>query len=97
MSDPTTLLLMAATYPVGFIFVIVGRSEFFTEHTTLAVFPVLGGRASVGRLARLADYAHFMLWSSLGNAVGGVVFVAVVKYSHAVKGPAIPPSTFADG
>lgn len=204
LSDPATRLLVANMYPVGFILVIVGRSELFTEHTTLAVFPVLGGKAGLGRLARLwvlvyvsnlmgaavfaaiaawigpglgaidgdafgriaaemvehpwhvmtgsavlagwmmgllswtlaaaqetisrillvwlvtaalgiaglhhcivgtvevlagvfsgrqtlGQYGYFLFWSTLGNAVGGVFFVAVVKYSHAIKGPLIPP------
>ena len=207
--DPLTRILVANMYPIGFVFVILGRSELFTEHTTLAVFPVLGGRAGVDRLARLwaliytsnvvgaavfsliaawigpavgafdaqavaaiadklvapswevvlgsgilagwmmgllswlisasqetisrilvvwlvtagigiaglhhcivgtvevltsvflgghtfADYGHFMLWSSIGNALGGTVFVAVIKYSHAVKGPAIPSRIFVE-
>jgi formate/nitrite transporter FocA (FNT family) len=37
----------------GFLFVILGRSELFTEHTTLAVLPVLDGRASLRQLGRL--------------------------------------------
>lgn len=194
-----TRLLTANMYAVGFIFVILGRSELFTEHTTLAVFPVLEGRATVGRLARLwglvyaanvtgaaafaflltgvapqlgvvepeafgriahtlveheggtiflsavlagwlmgllswlvsagrdttsqiffvwlvtasiglghlhhcivgttevlaglfagqaigwAAYGHFLLWTTLGNAVGGVVFVALLKYGHVIE------------
>lgn len=203
LSDSTTRLLVASMYPVGFVFVIVGRSELFTEHTTLAVFPVLGGKAGPGRLARLwglvyasnlvgaivfaalaawiappldavepaafgaiaekmvshpwpvmlgsailagwmmgllswtiaaaqetisrilliwlvtggigvaglhhcvvgtvevmagvfsgyqsmGDFLYFLVWSTLGNALGGVFFVALVKYSHAIKGPLIP-------
>ena len=200
LSQPATRLLVAATYPVGFIFVILGRSELFTEHTTLAVFPVLGRRATLRSLGRLwaltytsnlvgaaaiaamlawigpaldafmpaavatladvavrprwpvilgsgilagwmmgllswlvsaaqetvsriivvwlvtaaigvaglhhcilgtvevltsvflgvhslQDYGHFLLWASVGNAAGGVIFVAVIKYGHAVRGP----------
>jgi len=192
-------LLMANGYTVGFIFVVLGRSELFTEHTTLAVLPVLNGRSSVGSLVRLwvlvfagnlvgagifaflaaivgpafgvitpeafgylahanvdrawwvialgamlagwlmgllswlvtaardtisqiaivwvvtsvigvahlphciagtaevlaglfagqhvgvADYGHFLLWSTTGNAIGGVIFVAVIKYSHVIR------------
>lgn len=192
-------LLMANMYAVGFIFVVLGRSELFTEHTTLAVFPVLGGLASVRALGRLwglvyaanlmgaaafaalmvvvaprlgvvepeafghiarimvghawwvvllsavlagwlmglmswlvaagrdtisqllfvwivaaaiglgnlhhsivgtvevlggvfsrqgitlVDFGHFLLWCTLGNALGGVIFVALVKYGHAVR------------
>ncbi|MDZ4666915.1 MAG: formate/nitrite transporter family protein, partial [bacterium] len=29
-------VMMALVYPIGYIFVIIGRSELFTEHTTLA-------------------------------------------------------------
>jgi formate/nitrite transporter FocA (FNT family) len=192
-------LLMANAYTVGFIFVVLGRSELFTEHTTLGVLPVLNGRASVlsllrlwalvyvGNLAGVAlfaliadilgpaygiirpdafvyrarhavdhswwelglgamlagwlmgllswlvtaardtisqiaivwlitsligiahlphciagsadvlsalylgqgvsplDFGHFLLWSTIGNAVGGVIFVGVIKYSHVIR------------
>ena len=199
LSEPVIEILVANTYAVGFIFVIVGRSELFTEHTTLSVLPVLNSRASVRALARLwaliysanlmgaaifaalavtigpalgviepevfgiiahnlvdhdwnvilvsgilagwlmglvswlvaagrdtisqivlvwlvtaaigfshlhhsilgsvevlsgvfarqgvgfADYGHFLLWSTLGNSVGGIFFVALIKYGHVIR------------
>lgn len=199
LPDGVVRILVANAYAAGFVFVVLGRSELFTEHTTLAVFPVLGGHARVRQLARLwalvycsnvvgaalfaamavvigpalgviepavfgtiahdlvrhdadvillsallagwmmgllswllsatrdtisqilvvwsitaaigfgqlhhsilgtvevlagyfagqgttlADYWHFILWSTLGNALGGVIFVALIKYSHAVR------------
>jgi len=39
-------VMMALVYPIGYIFVIIGRSELFTEHTTLATFPVMNGQAT---------------------------------------------------
>lgn len=68
----TKQLLLAVAYGVGFILVVLGRSELFTEHTTLAVLPVLDGKASVARLARL--------WSIVytANLVGAVVFGALI-------------------
>ncbi len=48
-----TELLLASAYSVGFIFVILGRSELFTEHTTLAVMPVIDGKSSLKQLGRL--------------------------------------------
>jgi formate/nitrite transporter FocA (FNT family) len=30
-----------------------------------------------------ADGGRFLLWTTLGNAVGGTVFVSVIKYGHA--------------
>lgn len=196
LAEPIVHMLVATMYSVGFIFVILGRSELFTEHTTLAVLPVLNHRASLRSLARLwgliygsnlvgaalsafltttvgpalgvidpeafgmiarglvnhswwvilmsgmlagwmmgllswlvtasrdtisqlvlvwivttaiglshlhhsivgtvevlaavftgqgvtmLDYAHFIVWATLGNAIGGVVFVALIKYGH---------------
>lgn len=193
-------LLVANMYAVGFIFVVLGRSELFTEQTTLAVLPMLNRRAPLASLIRLwvvvytsnllgaalfaglavqigpalgvikkpvfgelaqvmtghpsgvifasavlagwlmgllswlvaasrdtisqivlvwlittviglcrlhhvvvgsvevlagvfagegitvLDYGHFLLWSTLGNAVGGSFFVALIKYSYAIKG-----------
>ena len=45
-------LLLATAYSVGFLFVNLGRSELFTEHTTLMVFPVLHRTRTVGALLR---------------------------------------------
>ncbi len=66
--DLTTELLLASVYSVGFIFVILGRSELFTEHTTLAVIPVLDRQASVRQLTRLWGLVY------VGNIVGGFLF-----------------------
>ncbi|WP_254535801.1 formate/nitrite transporter family protein [Halomarina litorea] len=88
-NELTKELLMASAYTVGFILVVLGRSELFTEHTTLAVLPVLDRQASVGQLARL--------WSVVyaGNIVGAVLFAAFL----AVIGPAtgvIEPAAFTE-
>lgn len=64
----TTELLLASAYAVGFIFVILGRSELFTEHTTLAVIPVLDRQASLGQLGRLWGIVYAR------NLVGGAFF-----------------------
>ena len=52
LSPPVVEMLVANMYAVGFIFVVLGRSELFTEQTTLAVLPVLNRKASVAELAR---------------------------------------------
>lgn len=67
---PLTEIAIANAYAVGFIFVILGRSELFTEHTTLAVIPVLDGRASLGQLGRLWGLVY------VGNLIGGFIFAA---------------------
>jgi formate/nitrite transporter FocA (FNT family) len=70
--DIGTELLLASAYSIGFIFVIIARSELFTEHTTLAVMPVLDGRESLARLGRLWG----LIWVS--NVLGGAVFALFV-------------------
>ncbi|WP_411282110.1 formate/nitrite transporter family protein [Gemmatimonas sp.] len=64
-------LIGAMVYAIGFIIVIIGRSELFTEHTTLAVLPLLSGRTTVSRVARLWSLVY------VGNIVGAASFAAV--------------------
>ncbi len=61
-------MYLAMCYPIGFIFVIIGRSELFTEHTALAILPVLNKSVSLKDL--------FILWGLvyLGNVTGGFLF-----------------------
>ncbi|NHN58463.1 MULTISPECIES: formate/nitrite transporter family protein [Halorussus] len=49
----TQQVTLASVSSIGFLFVILGQTELFTAHTTMAVLPVLDGRASVVDLARL--------------------------------------------
>lgn len=69
-SKPVQELLNANLYAVGFIFVVLGRSALFTEHTTSAVQPVLARRATVAHLARLWGLVL------IANVVGGALFAA---------------------
>ncbi len=73
-SKPALELYLALAYSVGFIFVIIGRAQLFTEHTTLAMFPVLDKIVSVGRM--------FRLWGIIlaGNLLGGYIFAFVISY-----------------
>lgn len=73
-STPTVQLLEATAYSVGFIIVILGRSELFTEHTALAVQPVLAGRASVAGLLRLWGLVY------ASNILGAATFAAFAAW-----------------
>lgn len=61
-------VLLAISYPLGFIFVVIGKSELFTEHTTLAAIPVLNKNATIKSL--------LILWGVVyvGNLLGGYIF-----------------------
>ncbi len=70
--DPlVTRLLLANAYAVGFVFVVMGRSELFTEQTTLAVLPILHRRAGITDLGRLWLIVY------VGNLCGAIVFAAI--------------------
>ena len=82
-------MMVALAYSIGFIFVVIGRSELFTEHTTLAILPVLDQRASLGELLRLWG----IIYSS--NLFGGILFAILAV----IIGPAlgvIQPSAFGE-
>ena len=64
-------LMMALVYPIGYIFVIIGRSELFTEHTTLATLPVMNGQATLTSLAKLWFFVY------IGNLIGGYIFGSI--------------------
>ena len=70
-------LMMGLVYPVGYIFVIIGRSELFTEHTVLATIPVLNGKASFKSLLNLWVIIY------LGNLTGGYLFGTIVLQFNA--------------
>jgi len=64
-------VMMALVYPIGYIFVIIGRSELFTEHTTLATIPVMNGQATLSSLAKLWLIVY------IGNLAGGYIFGSI--------------------
>lgn len=70
-SDVTVKILVANMYSAGFILVLLGRSELFTEHTTLAVLPMLDGQASLGQVARVWTVVF------VGNILGAGLFAFV--------------------
>ena len=73
-ADPIKHPLAAAAYPVGFMFVIMGRSELFTENTLEPVIPFLHKRD--GRTLRQL----VRMWGLLivGNLVGALVFAWII-------------------
>jgi formate/nitrite transporter FocA (FNT family) len=78
-AKPVQELINANLYTVGFMFVVLGRSALFTEHTTSAVHPILARRNTVAELIRL--------WSLVlvANIVGAALFAAFAAY----LGPAL--------
>lgn len=101
-SEAAVTFLIANAYAVGFIFVVLGRSELFTEQTTLAVLPVLSGDAKISALLRLwaivfganligtAGFAALAV--TIGPSLGVIDRAAFGEIAHKVidhSGPAI--------
>ncbi len=61
-------MILSLAYPLGFIFVVIGKSELFTEHTTMAILPVFNRRTTIKSL--------LILWGVIysGNLIGGTLF-----------------------
>ena len=75
LSHPVTSMLVASMYSFGFILVVLGRSELFTEQTSLAVMPVISRHASPGSVMRLWVIVY------VANLIGGGMFAAMLAYA----------------
>ena len=73
---------IAQVFFVWLIATAIGLSHL--HHCIVGTVEVLAGYFA-GAGISLADFGHFLLWTTLGNAAGGVFFVALVKYSHAIR------------
>ncbi len=95
-------LVVAAGYPVGFIIVILGRQQLFTENTLTVILPLLTRRdartlANVARLwavvlaANLAGVLIAAWVLARTDVVAGDVFVSMKVLAH--TGHAVPKAT----
>jgi formate/nitrite transporter FocA (FNT family) len=75
---------LAGVSAVAFLFVVVGQTELFTAHTTMAILPLLDGRASPTEVARL--------WSVVyaSNLLGCATFVGLIAAVGSPMGIAEP-------
>ena len=87
VSDQYRTAAAAAAYPLGFIFVVMARSELFTENTLDPVVPLLEQRnwETFRKLLRM--------WGLLliGNLIGAVIFGWVLARTPVVQ-PELHPS-----
>jgi formate/nitrite transporter FocA (FNT family) len=64
----------------------MGRTDLFTEYSTIAILPVLGfiefmvGFLSSPEIGSF-ELGHFLLWVTLGNMAGGGLFAVLIRYS----------------
>src|SRR5689334_4440234 len=71
---PWRPLLVRLGYPLGFLIVIVGRQQLFTENTLTAIIPLLARR----NLTTLASVARLWVVVLVANMIGAHLFAWVV-------------------
>jgi len=86
-ADPYKHPLASLAYPLGFIFVIMGRSELFTENTLEPVIPLLHKR-DADTLRKL-----LRMWGLLivGNLIGALAFGWILGGTNIIE-PSLHPS-----
>ncbi len=77
-SGPGAFLVSRMLYPLGFIVVMIGRSQLFTENTLYPVALILAEKKEIWNTARL--------WAIVlpTNLLGALAFAALISMTHAV-------------
>ena len=70
---------------IVFVWLVTGTIGLAHFHHCIAGSVEVLAAVFAGQGTTLADFGHFLLFSTLGNVIGGVFFVALVKYGHATK------------
>ncbi|PZR83792.1 MAG: hypothetical protein DLM65_01200 [Candidatus Aeolococcus gillhamiae] len=77
------LVLAGVVFPIGFVFVILGRSELFTENFLIPVVAVVKGDG------RAVDLLRLWAVSWVGNMFGCVAMAAMLSVPEAIGAPII--------
>ncbi|GAA0465558.1 formate/nitrite transporter family protein [Halococcus dombrowskii] len=83
-----TWLVAAGRDTIGqvvLIWMITGVIGFGPFHHALLGTTELLSAMFRGQGISIAQFVHFLLWTTVGNAVGGTVFVALLNYGQAIK------------
>src|SRR5262245_4715496 len=80
-TGPVAQLISAAVYPVGFVAVIIGRGQLFTENTLYPVVVVLTERKYLSPTLRL--------WGVVfgGDWIGSILFATLITKTQALRTP----------
>lgn len=75
---------------LAFVWMIAASIGFLhLPHSIAGTVEVLAGVLATAELTSV-DFLRFLATATIGNAIGGVVFVSLLKYGHVVRGG--PPS-----
>jgi len=85
-------LCIAAVYPLGFVICLMSGNQLFTEHTALAVYPVLEKRCKFTSMLR--SWALVLLGNLIGCLVGASLLAWADGVIHAAPGYALAADHF---
>ena len=85
--SPWRGLVVDLGYPLGYLIVILGRQQLFTENTLTPILPVLSA-PTAGRIGRVAQIWLLVL---LGNMVGALIGAAFLAYANPMPAGATAP------
>ena len=73
-------VVLGGVSSIAFLFVVIGQTELFTAHSTMAILPVLDNRASLTDLVRV--------WSVTlsSNLVGCILFAGLITGTRTING-----------
>ncbi len=87
MPEKTAHVIGSLVFGIGFVFIVIGRSELFTENFLIPIAAVIERRGSPGRLARM--------WTITG--VANLVGLTIVSFLFATDGVLEPAAREAAG
>ncbi|MFH5802146.1 formate/nitrite transporter family protein [Haladaptatus sp. CMAA 1911] len=67
-------ITLGAVSSIAFLFVVIGQTELFTAHSTMAILPVLDDRATIGELGRVWGVTY------VSNLVGCALFAGLIAF-----------------
>lgn len=88
MMGMTTWLVAAGRDTVGqmlLIWMITGVIGFGPFHHSLLGTTEVLSAMFLNQGVTLMQFGHFLLWTTVDNAIGGTVFVALLNYGQAIK------------
>ncbi|MWG35118.1 formate/nitrite transporter family protein [Halomarina oriensis] len=83
-STLTQQTALAGVSAIAFLFVVIGQTELFTAHTTMAILPLVDGRATLREVGRLWGIVY------VANLLGCVLFVGLIAVVGQPMGIAEP-------
>jgi formate/nitrite transporter FocA (FNT family) len=78
-------LIYKLGYPIGFVIVILGRQQFFTENTLTPIIPLLAERTWTNLTKVTKLWAIVLLSNIVGAALGGIACTMSKLYSADVR------------